>query len=62
MSDFKNLKKEHISEDVFSQMLERITSGEWPQGSKIPSENELREAMGVSRDTVRQAIKRMCAL
>lgn len=62
MSDFKVLKKESIAEDVFAQMLERITSGEWPQGSKIPSENELREAMGVSRDTVRQAIKRMCAL
>lgn len=62
MSDFRVLKKECLSEDVFAQMLERITSGEWPQGSRIPSENELREAMGVSRDTVRQAIKRMCAI
>ena len=36
---------------------EKIYSREWAQDSKIPSEHELMEAFGVSRGTVRRAIK-----
>ena len=35
---------------------------QWPPDSKIPSENELRSSLSVSRDTVREAIKRLGAL
>ncbi|OLP50509.1 hypothetical protein BJF91_14610 [Allorhizobium taibaishanense] len=34
----------------------RIRSGEFPVGSLLPTENELAAALGVSRQTVRQAI------
>lgn len=37
-------------------LRERILDLDWPQGSKLPTENELAEGYGVSRVTVRQAL------
>src|SRR5205823_5738841 len=37
----------------------RIVKGEYPAGSKIPSETELCRALGVSRVTVRQALREL---
>lgn len=37
----------------------RVRSGEFPVGSLLPTENELATALGVSRQTVRQAIATM---
>lgn len=62
MSELKRVKKQNIVDNVFKQMLDKIIKGEWPQNTMIPSENELREALSVSRDTVREAIKRLSAL
>ncbi len=62
MSDFKAMNKGSVVDEVQDQMMGKIMDGTWSQGDKIPSENELRDMLGVSRDTVRQAIKRMCAL
>ncbi|VEU83311.1 GntR family transcriptional regulator [Acholeplasma hippikon] len=42
---------------VRSHMKSRIESGEWPEGSVIPGENELAEFYKVSRVTMRTAIK-----
>ncbi|MHB1683292.1 MAG: GntR family transcriptional regulator [Bacilli bacterium] len=39
-----------------SWLLERIASNEWPEGTMIPTEQELMSAHGVSRTTVRQAV------
>ncbi|MHB1628316.1 MAG: GntR family transcriptional regulator [Bacilli bacterium] len=39
-----------------SWLLERIESNEWPEGTMIPTEQELMTAHGVSRTTVRQAV------
>ncbi|PWI58142.1 hypothetical protein BM613_05500 [Sulfoacidibacillus thermotolerans] len=39
-----------------SWLVERIESGEWPEGTMIPTEQELMAQHGVSRTTVRQAI------
>jgi len=36
-------------------LLERIRSGEYPEGSKIPSEHRLAETFGIGRPTARQA-------
>ncbi len=38
---------------------QRITSGEYAPGSQIPSENELSREMGVSRVTVREALREL---
>lgn len=39
-----------------------IESGSWPVGSKIPSENELCQELGVSRISVRSALSQFIAL
>lgn len=51
------IKKVSITEQVFEQLKNHILSGVWKVGEKIPSENELAETLGVSRSTVRQAIR-----
>lgn len=40
-------------EEIF---FARISSGEWPSGQRIPSENELNRSFGLSRMTVRGAL------
>lgn len=41
------------------RLLARLTSKEWPPGTKIPSEEELANYYGVSRVTMRQAMARL---
>jgi GntR family transcriptional regulator len=48
---------EPLYRQVEVALRERILGGEWPYGSKIPSEDQLCKAYGVSRITVRQAIR-----
>ncbi len=40
-----------------SWLMKKIESGEWPEGTMIPTEHELIELHGVSRTTVRQAVQ-----
>jgi len=40
-------------------MMSRIRSGEYPLGSKLPSERELSEMFGISRMTVRQTMSHL---
>lgn len=56
------MKKVSISDRMVEIMKEKITSGEWKPGSRIPSENELAQMFGVSRLTARNAIQRLDAL
>lgn len=56
------INRTSISEQVFIQLKEQIIRGEWKQGDKLPSENDLAIAMGVSRVTVRQAIQKLSTL
>ncbi|WP_269854534.1 FadR/GntR family transcriptional regulator [Streptomyces sp. RPT161] len=42
---------------VIGQLRTQITSGEWPVGSRIPTEPELVEQLGVARNTVREAVR-----
>lgn len=62
MTAFRPLEKQNTADLVFEQLLSRIAAGEWVAGARIPSENELRESLGVSRDSVREAIKRLAAM
>lgn len=57
-----NIKKEKISEQVYQILKEKIVSGEWPVGYRIPSEPELGEQLGVSRISVRTALQKLAAL
>lgn len=56
------IKKINISEQVFNQMKQQLLEGTWVAGQKLPSENELAEAFGVSRITVRQALQKLTVL
>lgn len=46
-----------LSEQVANELRHRISSGEWPIGTKIPPEPELVKALGVSRSTLREAVR-----
>ncbi|BFO20338.1 hypothetical protein SHKM778_67260 [Streptomyces sp. KM77-8] len=46
-----------LSEQVIAALRAEITSGEWPVGSRIPTEPELVEQLGVARNTVREAVR-----
>src|SRR5215468_4793002 len=41
---------------VIEQLRTQIDAGEWPIGSRIPTEPELVEALGVGRNTIREAV------
>jgi DNA-binding FadR family transcriptional regulator len=49
--------KSTLVEGVISRLEELITSGEWPVGFRVPPEPELVRALGVSRNTVREAVR-----
>ncbi len=46
-----------LSENVSNQIKHLILDGTFPIGEKIPSEQELAEQLGVSRNTIRDAVK-----
>lgn len=46
-----------LSEQVADQLRDRIAAGEFTVGALIPTENELAEDMGVSRNSVREAVR-----
>ena len=56
------IKKINLVDEVYKKMKEKILSGEWNPGEKIPSENKLSEKFGVSRNTIRNAIQKLKGL
>ena len=50
-------KRTGLVDQVIDQLRELMASGEWPLGSRIPPEAELVTALGVGRNTVREAIR-----
>lgn len=44
---------------LIEAILEKIDSGEWPPGHKLPSDRELREEYDISQQTVRTAMDRL---
>lgn len=52
----------NVAQQVFDYLKKNIEDGTWAVGSRIPSENELTELLGVSRSSVRTAIQQCAAL
>ncbi|KJK45330.1 FadR/GntR family transcriptional regulator [Streptomyces sp. NPDC056254] len=50
-------RRSALVDQVIAQLRNQITSGEWPVGSRIPTEPELVEVLGVARNTVREAVR-----
>ena len=57
-----NVAQSNVVDAVFDELMRHIASGEWKIGEKIPSENELSAHLGVSRNSLRQALNRFNAL
>ena len=50
-------KRTGLVDQVIAQMRALVSSGEWPLGQRIPPEAELVTALGVGRNTVREAVR-----
>ncbi|MEU3303030.1 MULTISPECIES: FadR/GntR family transcriptional regulator [unclassified Streptomyces] len=50
-------RRSALSDQVIAELRNQITSGEWPVGSRIPTEPELVEQLGVARNTIREAVR-----
>ena len=51
-----------LARATLARLRERIASGEWPIGSRIPTEPELSAELGVGRSTVREAVRSLASL
>lgn len=56
------IQKKRVSDQVFDQMKELIAGQKWEIGAKIPSEPQLMKMFGVSRISIREAIKQLVCL
>ena len=55
-------KRIKLSEQTSKRLYESIVEeGKYPPGSKLPNENELSEALAVSRTTLREAVSYLVA-
>ncbi len=57
--DISKAAPEPIYLQIKNTIERRIASGEWPAGQKLPSENELVDALGVSRMTINRALREL---
>lgn len=57
MEELKPVHRATLGEQVALQLADIISGGRWKPGEKLPSEAELRRAMGVGRSTLREALK-----
>lgn len=46
-----------LVDQVIDQLRELVAAGEWPIGTRIPTEPELVEQIGVGRNTIREAVR-----
>ena len=62
LDSFDDISKgapEPIYQQIKKTIQQRIASGEWPPGQKLPSENELVGALEVSRMTINRALREL---
>lgn len=57
LSPFANVRPRRAVDDIVEQIRARIQSNELRPGQKLPSERDLSEQLGVSRNTLREAIR-----
>jgi GntR family transcriptional repressor for pyruvate dehydrogenase complex len=56
---FKSVKPTRVTEEIVHQLLDLIRVGKIECGAKLPPERELAKSLGVSRTTLREALKRL---
>src|SRR4051794_16158591 len=57
MKTFQKIERKRLPELVANQIEEAIIAGEYPVSSQLPSEQQLANQFGVSRNVVREAFK-----
>lgn len=55
------VKRMKIADQILEQLKQKIRNGDFPEGSKLPSENKLAEMFGVSRAPIRETISVLVA-
>jgi DNA-binding FadR family transcriptional regulator len=55
----KPVPRRSVTDDVFEQIAAEVLRGEVAVGEALPSERRLAEVLGVSRPSVREALKRL---
>ena len=55
---FAPVKTSKISDEVYKQIVSLISNGQLKPGDKIPSERELSSELGISRQSIREALNR----
>jgi DNA-binding FadR family transcriptional regulator len=55
----KPVPRRSVTDDVFDQIAAEVVRGDLPAGEPLPSERRLAEVLGVSRPSVREALKRL---
>ena len=57
MSDISPLIKRSLVDQALDQLRQRISDGVWAVGQRLPTEPELVAELGISRNTVREAMR-----
>jgi DNA-binding FadR family transcriptional regulator len=57
MTDISPLIKRSLVDQALEQLRQRITQGTWAIGERLPTEPELAAELGISRNTVREAMR-----
>lgn len=55
---FAPIKTSKISDEVYKQIVSLISNGQLKPGDKIPSERDLSSELGISRQSIREALNR----
>lgn len=58
----ERIRQDEVTKRIVHYMRRMISSGKWEVGSKIPSENQLKTRLNVSRTSLRSAIMQLAAL
>jgi len=61
-ASLKRVKHESVRTQIYEQLKAQVLHRVWLPGSKLPSENELAQELGVSRVSVREGLQRLVSL
>ena len=60
--DVKPIQKASATTQVFEALYEMIATGRYVRGQKLPPQDELAKQLGVSRNTLREAVNKLSAM
>ncbi len=62
MQDGFGINRKTIVDQIVEAMIHSVATGRFPIGTKLPSEYELMEELGVSRNSLREAVKTLVSM